>query len=151
MHKQEESRRRVAYDVAAGDAEGDKRGGEPEASSVCLGPGEDRVVVHNGGAVAEDGGRTLQEAQRRERARVCRIRAEIAHAMGCPEAAWLGLALCERLSGDIFTCLEPGGLFPRLAMVNMFPFPCLQLQEYRPLVSFTVNFRLQRHKDNIRG
>ena len=86
----------MAYGVTAGDAEGDKRGGEPEASSVCLGPGEDRVVVHNGGAVAEDGGRTLQEAQQREPARVRRIRAEIAHAMVCLEAGWLGLALCER-------------------------------------------------------
>ena len=85
-----------AYDVAAGDAEGDERGGEAEASPLCLGPGEDRVVVHNGGAVAKDGGRTLQEAQQRERAQVRRIRAEIAHAMGCPEAAWLGLALRER-------------------------------------------------------
>ena len=57
-----------AYDIAAGDAEGDERGGEAEASPVCLRPGEDRVVVDDGGAVAEDGGRTLQESQRRERA-----------------------------------------------------------------------------------
>ena len=91
-----ETGERTAYDVAAGDAEGDERGGEAEAAPVRLGPGVDGVVVDDGGAVAEDGGRTLQEAQRRERARVRRIRAEIAHAMGCPEAAWLGLALCER-------------------------------------------------------
>ena len=91
-----ETGERTAYDVAAGDAEGDERGGEAEASPVCLGPGEDRVVVDDAGAVGEDGGRTLQEAQRRERARVGRIRGEIARAMGWPEAAWLGLALRER-------------------------------------------------------
>uniref|UniRef100_A0A0A9AD90 Uncharacterized protein n=1 Tax=Arundo donax TaxID=35708 RepID=A0A0A9AD90_ARUDO len=70
------------HDVAAGDAEGDERGGEAEASAEGLGPGEDRVVVDDGGAVAEHRGRALQEAQRRERARVRRIRAEPVHAAG---------------------------------------------------------------------
>jgi len=79
-----------AYDVAAGDAEGDERGGEAEASPVCLGPGEDRIVVHDGGAVAEDGGRTLQEAQRRERARVRRIGAEPVHCRGVAGATTRG-------------------------------------------------------------
>ena len=66
----------AAYDVAAGDAEGDERGGEAEG----LGPGEDGVVVDDGGAVAAHGGRALDEAQRRERARVGRIGTEPVHA-----------------------------------------------------------------------
>jgi hypothetical protein len=88
----------VAYDVAAGDAEGDERGGEAEASPVRLGPGEDGVVVDDGGAVAEHGGRALQEAQRRERARVGRVRAEPVHAAagvagaGGGWLAWTGTA-----------------------------------------------------------
>jgi hypothetical protein len=76
-----------AYDVAAVDAERDERGGEAEASPVCLGPGEDRVVVHDGVAIAEDGGRALQEAKRRQRARVRRIRAEPVHCRR--EEVWL--------------------------------------------------------------
>ena len=70
----------AAYDVAAGDAEGDERGGEAEAAAEGLGPGEDGVVVDDGGAVAAHGGRALDEAQRRERARVGRIGTEPVHA-----------------------------------------------------------------------
>jgi len=86
----------AAYDVAAGDAEGGERGGEAEASAVRLGPGEDGVVVDDGGAVAEHGRRAVQEAQRRERARVGRVRAEPVHAAG----AGGGLAcVCGTASG----------------------------------------------------
>ena len=82
----------AAYDVAAGDAEGDERGGEAEAAAEGLGPGEDGVVVDDGGAVAAHGGRALDEAQRRERARVGRVRAEPVHAAAGVAGAGGGLA-----------------------------------------------------------
>jgi hypothetical protein len=80
IQRAEREGERGAYDVAAGDAEGDERGGEAEAAPVRLGPGVDGVVVDDGGAVAVHGGGALQEAQRRERAGVGRIRAEPVHA-----------------------------------------------------------------------
>ena len=87
-----------AYDVAAGDAEGDEGGGEAEAAAEGLGPGEGGAVVDDGGAVAEHGGRAHQKPQRRERARVGRVRAELVHGRGCGAArAALARPFCARL------------------------------------------------------
>ncbi len=85
-----------AHDVAAGDAEGgDERGGEAEAAAVGLRPREDGVVVDDGRAVAEHGGGALQEAQRRERARVGRVGAELVHDRRVDRRS-TSCRLCER-------------------------------------------------------
>ncbi|KAF7831189.1 Uncharacterized protein G2W53_013522 [Senna tora] len=49
-------------DVAAADPDGGEGGGELEASAMGLGPSERGVVVDDGGAVAVDGGCSVEEA-----------------------------------------------------------------------------------------
>lgn len=52
------------YHVAGGDGEGGKESrGELETSAAGLGPGEDGVVVDDGGAVAVDGGGAVEEGE----------------------------------------------------------------------------------------